>query len=52
MQKPWIKFAVITAAFIIGLLSIVITKKHDNVIEQAAEVVLQAEGITVDLSKE
>lgn len=38
------------AAFIIGLISIAITQKPDNVVEEAAEVVLQSQGINVDLS--
>ena len=52
MQKPWVHFVIITLAFVVGFLSLIITKKHDNVVEQAAEVILQAEGINVDLSKE
>lgn len=50
MKSVWIRFAVIGAAMLIGYGSYLVTKKPDGPIEQAAEKILEAHGIDIDLS--
>lgn len=52
MKSTWIKGGAIALAFVIGYGSILLTKKNDGPIEQAAEAVLRTHGIEVDLSPE
>lgn len=52
MDKSWLKIVIIGAAMAIGFGSYIITKKPDGPVEQAAEAVLHAEGIDIDLSPE
>jgi hypothetical protein len=50
MKSSWIKIAIVGAAMLIGYGSYLITKTPDGPIEQAAEKVLQTQGIDIDLS--
>lgn len=52
MKSGWVKGAAIVLAFIIGYSSMLLTKKSDGVVEQAAEAVLRTQGIDIDLSPE
>lgn len=45
-----IKIIIILIALIVGSLAYLITKKQDSLIEQAAESILMAHGIDIDLS--
>jgi hypothetical protein len=50
MKSSWIKIAIILISMILGYGSYLVTKKPDNVVEQAAEAVLRTQGIDIDLS--
>lgn len=52
MKSAWWKGGAIVLAFVVGYGSYFITKKPDGHIEQAAEAVLRAHGIDIDLSPE
>jgi len=52
MQMPWMKIVVIGFALIVGGGAVLLTKKSDGVIEQAAEAVLRTQGVDIDLSPE
>jgi hypothetical protein len=52
MKSVWIKSGAVVLALIIGYGSMLLTKTKDGPIEQAAEAVLRAQGIDVDLSPE
>ncbi len=50
MTPNWSKISVILLSALVGMGSYLYTKKPDGVIEQMAEVILQTEGVNVDLS--
>jgi len=52
MKSAWWKGGAIALAFVIGYGSFLITKKSDAPLEQAAEAVLRAHGIEIDISPE
>lgn len=52
MKFSWIKIIVIGAAMAVGTGAYLITRQPDSALEQAAESILESQGIDIDFSPE
>ena len=50
MKNLWMKLIVAVIAIMLGYCAHIISKKNDSPLEQAAEAILQSQGIDIDFS--
>lgn len=50
MKLPYLKILIISFLLMLGLFAHIISKKNDSPLEQAAEAILEAQGIDIDFS--